>query len=83
MPVRMYSDIDNGTLSAFAGSLSFGTISQTQAGLIQGNLASDCVSTDDMVMAIRKKNHKYISLVLHHSNGTIFNVGHNALMVEQ
>jgi hypothetical protein len=80
----VYKNIDNGTLSGVVGSISFGTTSQILApGLIQGHLASNCGSTDDMVMAVRKINNKYVGLVLHHSNCTTFNVGHNALMVEQ
>jgi hypothetical protein len=53
-------------------------------GLILGKLASNCGGPqDDMVMAVRKINNKYVGLILHHSTCTIFDVGDNALMVEQ
>jgi hypothetical protein len=85
MPVSVYKNIDNGILTANVGSLSFGTTTQPVAhGLIQGKLASDCgPGLDDIVMAVRKINNKYVALILHHSTCTTFDVGDNALMVEQ
>jgi hypothetical protein len=85
MPVRSYTNIDNGIFfSDVVGSLSFGTAAQSHAhGLIQGKVASDCGTIDDIVMAVRKIDNKYVGLILAHSTCTTFDVGDNALMVEQ